>query len=76
LFERPKQGFSVPLKRWFTGSSRHLTSELVASKRLRETGWFAPDGLQALVREHMDGFRDHSQRLFSLLVLDEWLRQQ
>jgi hypothetical protein len=27
-----------------------------------------------MVRQHMAGIRDHTQRLYSLLVLDEWLR--
>jgi len=29
-----------------------------------------------MVREHRDGLRDHSQRLYLLLVLREWLNQQ
>jgi asparagine synthase (glutamine-hydrolysing) len=76
LFDRPKQGFSVPLGSWFTGSIRHLASGLSASGRLIETGWFRPAGIQALVREQVSGLRDHSQRLFSLLVLDEWLKHE
>jgi len=28
------------------------------------------------VREHRDGVRDHSERLYNLLVLQEWLNQQ
>jgi asparagine synthase (glutamine-hydrolysing) len=74
LFDRPKQGFSVPLGSWFTGSIRHLASGLSTSAPLMDTGWFQPAGIDALVREHVSGLRDHSQRLFSLLVLDEWLQ--
>ncbi len=29
-----------------------------------------------MAREHRDGVRDHSQRLYLLLVLREWLSQQ
>ena len=75
LFERPKQGFTVPLKSWFTGSVRDAISSLPMSERLRASGWFQTTGIQTLVRQHIDGLRDHSQRLFSLLVLDEWLAQ-
>ncbi len=28
-----------------------------------------------MAREHRDGVRDHSQRLYPLLVLREWLSQ-
>jgi asparagine synthase (glutamine-hydrolysing) len=73
LFDRPKQGFSVPLKTWFMSGTRDLMSALPASERLLATGWFKPQGIQGLVDEHLSGLRDHSQRLFDLLVLDEWL---
>jgi asparagine synthase (glutamine-hydrolysing) len=76
LFDRPKQGFSVPLTRWFNGSVRDVISALPKSERLRESGWLEPSGIQALVHEHNHGLRDNSQRLFSFLVLDEWLSQQ
>jgi asparagine synthase (glutamine-hydrolysing) len=76
LFDRPKQGFSVPLTRWFNGSVRNVVSALPRSERLRETGWLQPSGIQAIVHEHVHELRDHGQRLFSLMVLDEWLKQQ
>jgi asparagine synthase (glutamine-hydrolysing) len=73
LFDRPKQGFSVPLKTWFVGNTRSVAASVATSERLRDTGWFQTAGLQSLVDEHASGLRDHSQRIFSLLVLDEWL---
>jgi len=76
LFERPKRGFSVPLSSWFAGSMRDRVSSLPASEPLRETGWFDPVGIESLVREHLLGLRDHSQRLFSFLALEEWLVQR
>jgi asparagine synthase (glutamine-hydrolysing) len=76
LFDRPKQGFSVPLRRWFNGSVRDVVSALPKSERLRGSGWLNPAGIQSMVHEHVNELRDHSQRLFSLLVLDEWLKQQ
>jgi asparagine synthase (glutamine-hydrolysing) len=76
LFERPKRGFSVPLSSWFAGSMRDRVSSLPVSEPLRQTGWFDPAGIESLVREHITGLRDHSQRLFSLLVLEEWLGQR
>ena len=76
LFERPKQGFDLPLHRWFAGPMRARVAALPASERLRDTGWIKASGVERLLREHDAGVRDHSQRLFSLLVLDEWLAGQ
>jgi asparagine synthase (glutamine-hydrolysing) len=74
LFDRPKQGFSVPLKTWFTGSTRSVATSMATSERLLDTGWLKPAGIQTIITEHMAGLRDHTQRLFSLIVLDEWLK--
>jgi asparagine synthase (glutamine-hydrolysing) len=76
LFEAPKQGFAPPLRRWFAGRLRCRVDALVRSERLRAIGCIDPAGIQTFVREHADGHRDHSHRLFSLLVLDEWLKLQ
>jgi asparagine synthase (glutamine-hydrolysing) len=76
LFERPKQGFSVPLRSWFLEEARATVSALPTSERLLDTGWFKPAGLQGLVDEHVAGLRDNSDRLYALLVLDEWLKRR
>jgi asparagine synthase (glutamine-hydrolysing) len=76
LFERPKMGFSVPLKTWFMTDARAVVAALPDSERLRDSGWFRPEGIRAMLREHMAGLRDHSDRLYSLLVLDEWLKRR
>jgi asparagine synthase (glutamine-hydrolysing) len=73
LFERPKQGFSIPLKRWFAHEARDQVAALSRSPALMDTGWFQPRAINALVEEHAAGHRDHSDRLYSLLFLDRWL---
>lgn len=73
--DRPKQGFDVPLITWFARELRPRMTELPRSQVLRETGWFQLDALGRLVAEHMRGGRDHAQRLYNLLILEEWLRQ-
>lgn len=74
-FARPKQGFSVPLATWFVGDARSMITNLQHSERLLDTGWFRREGINMLIEEHTRGHRDNSQRMFNLLVLDEWLRQ-
>jgi asparagine synthase (glutamine-hydrolysing) len=77
LFERPKQGFTVPLKRWFAGTGRtDVLDDLHHAEPLLDTGWFQSRGIQQLVGEHRSGLRDHTQRLYDLVVLREWLRQR
>jgi asparagine synthase (glutamine-hydrolysing) len=75
LFERPKQGFSLPLAPWFAGPLRERVAAVASSPALLDTGWIRPQGIRDLLDEHGRGDRDNSQRLYSLLMLDEWLRQ-
>ena len=76
LFQRPKHGFSLPLQVWFgCGPTSVWADELADSESLRDCGWLNPLGIRAMAREHRDGIRDHSQRLYFLLVLREWLNQ-
>ena len=73
MFERRKQGFSVPLQVWFSGELRPRLEALAHSKVLGELGLIKPEGIRRLVAEHAAGVRDHSQRLFSILQLEDWL---
>src|SRR5881296_3350739 len=76
LFERPKHGFSVPLQVWFAGGPISVwADQLAESESLCDCGWLNPIGIRNMAREHRDGLRDHSQRLYNLVVLREWLNQ-
>jgi len=76
LFQRPKHGFTPPLQVWFgCGPTTAWADQLAESASLCDSGWLKPDGIRAMAREHRDGVRDHSQRLYLLLVLREWLNQ-
>jgi asparagine synthase (glutamine-hydrolysing) len=76
LVESRKRGFDPPLAAWFSRHLRPRIEALSASNALRETGWFQPEGIGALAREHLRGQRDNSLRLYNLLVLDQWLRDR
>ncbi len=76
LMQRPKQGFSVPLAPWFAGKAAARVERLAKAGPLIASGWFSADGVRRILREHTAGQRDHGERLFNLLVLDEWLSQR
>jgi len=76
LFQRPKHGFTPPLQVWFgCEPTSAWADQLAESASLCDSGWLKPDGIRAMAREHRDGVRDHSQRLYLLLVSRAWLRQ-
>ncbi len=74
LFSRPKQGFTPPVSAWFRTSHANATRGLARSERFADLGWFSRAFIEALASEHVAGNRDNSERLFALLVLDQWLK--
>ena len=70
IVHRPKQGFFPPLTEWFAG--RLKAESQAALLRLDKRGLFRPGALSALATEHYSGRRNHSGRLWALLVLEKW----
>jgi asparagine synthase (glutamine-hydrolysing) len=75
ILERPKQGFGVPLAHWFKGELSGLFSDVLASPRTRQRGYFEPAFVDRLIAEHRSGRRDHNLRLWQLLVFELWHRE-
>ncbi|MEO8780051.1 MAG: asparagine synthase-related protein, partial [Rhodanobacter sp.] len=71
---RAKMGFSVPLAAWLRGPLAQRAREALLNGAVAECGYFEPSALEQLVREHMAGRYDHSATLWSLLMLDAFLR--
>jgi asparagine synthase (glutamine-hydrolysing) len=75
ILDRRKQGFGVPLGVWFRGGLTDLFSDVLESARARARGYFEPAFVSRLLREHLSGHRDHTLRLWQLLVFELWHRQ-
>ena len=75
ILNRKKQGFGVPLGVWFRGGLADVFSDVLVSRRARQRGYFEPAFVERLVGEHLSGKRDHTLRLWQLLVFELWHRQ-
>jgi asparagine synthase (glutamine-hydrolysing) len=75
IIDRRKQGFGVPLAGWFRGGLTSIFSDVLTSARARQRGYFDARFIDRLIREHLSGTRDHSLRLWQLLVLELWHRE-
>jgi asparagine synthase (glutamine-hydrolysing) len=72
FLDRRKQGFNVPLERWFRGDLRRIAEERILHGPLMTLGLFSPSGLSQILHEHNDGICNHEQTLYALLVLATW----
>jgi asparagine synthase (glutamine-hydrolysing) len=75
LLRRPKQGFMIPLARWLRTDLREAMEDLLSPDRVRARGLFVPAAVDALKREHLDGRAGHGDRLWTLMILELWMRQ-
>jgi asparagine synthase (glutamine-hydrolysing) len=75
LVDRRKQGFGVPLGVWFRGGLRELFTDTLLSSRAVQRGYFDRRFISRLVDEHVSGRRDHTLRLWQLVVFERWHEQ-
>jgi asparagine synthase (glutamine-hydrolysing) len=73
LFERPKQGFNVPIGAWLKGPLRMWGEDLLAASRLRREGFLDPGHVTAWWQEHQSGRRNRARELWAILMVEAWL---
>jgi len=76
VFERPKMGFSVPIGEWFASALYDMLRDRLLASDSFAREHFNIGVVERLLDEHRTARRDHAQRLYSLLVLEEWWKQQ
>ena len=72
---RRKMGFGVPVGHWFRGEMQPFLREVLLSEKALGRGLFKPDAVKQLIELHTRGERDHSQQLWTLLMLELWFNR-
>lgn len=72
ILSRGKQGFGVPLERWFGNDFGRLAREVLLDKRARDRGWLDAAGVERVLKG--EGARDDKQarQVFTLVCLELW----
>jgi asparagine synthase (glutamine-hydrolysing) len=76
ILRRPKQGFGVPLGRWFRSDLRRYGDGLLRAPKSHVGQFLNPRAIGELLDEHHAGARDHGEALWTLLTLEVFLRQE
>ena len=69
---RRKQGFGVPLERWFNGSFGRLAREVLLDPRARGRGWLDPRAVERLIDAPARHPDRHARQVFALVCLELW----
>jgi len=72
LIERPKMGFSVPIDRWLRGELRDWAEDLLTTIDHAAYGLLKKEPILKIWNEHISGRRDHSHRLWTVLMFLSW----
>jgi asparagine synthase (glutamine-hydrolysing) len=72
---RKKQGFGIPLAKWFRTDWKDYFREVVLSDTARARGYFDHVALSRMFDQHVEGKRDHGNCLWALLMLELWHRE-
>ena len=70
-----KRGFSMPISRWLGGENKQAVRDQLCDPAAGLDEWFDRNRVAALIEEH-GASQDHGHRLWSLLVLSEWKREE
>ncbi len=75
IIDRKKQGFPIPIERWLRKEARPMMQDLLSTETLKRRGIFNVPFVERLVREHVDGYSDHSTKLWGLMSVEMWTRK-
>ncbi|MBI4679545.1 MAG: asparagine synthase (glutamine-hydrolyzing) [Elusimicrobia bacterium] len=72
IYNRGKMGFGIPQDRWFRGPLKSFWEDRVLSPKALGRGYFREEYLRRVWSEHQARGRDHSYRLWGLLMFELW----
>ena len=76
ILNRNKRGFQIPVADWLRGRLKPLAEDLFETSRLQQEGFLNAKYVHALMERHVSGAADLRKELWTLLVLQLWLRAQ
>jgi len=72
IIKRKKQGFGVPLARWFKAELKELLLDTLSEKNIKEENIFNYQYIRKIIEEHQSNKIDHSKELWTLLSYKLW----
>jgi hypothetical protein len=74
ILDRPKQGFSIPLRTWLRGPLAAQARELLVEDPRGVREFFDVAAIRRMFEAHVSGRRNHAHRLWALMLFAQWYR--
>ena len=75
IFERPKQGFSIPLVKWLKTDLNYLLEKYTSREIIEQHNLVNYVNVEKLKREYLGGMDYLFNRLWVIIVLHWWLEE-
>lgn len=72
LFERPKQGFAMPVGAWLKTDLKDWADTLLSPSAIQDSGFFDDKIIQKTWQAHLKGHGNHADRLWTVLMFQAW----
>ena len=76
LIERPKMGFSVPVAKWLREDLHEWAEDLLGLLEHDKFAFLDKGPIRAAWNQHLAGAYDHSQRIWTILMLLSWMEKR
>ncbi len=70
----PKAGFGLPIDHWLRGGLHGLAQDLLLTQGALSRLYLKSDSVAAVLKIHRSGQRNYDEMIWTLLVLELWLR--
>jgi asparagine synthase (glutamine-hydrolysing) len=76
LFDRPKWGFSIPLKNWLKKDLSYLLSNYTSKEVIEKYGFLDYLMVERMIKRYLKGQDYLFNRIWAIIVLHWWLEEQ
>ncbi|MBN1352391.1 asparagine synthase (glutamine-hydrolyzing) [candidate division KSB1 bacterium] len=77
VHRKDKLGHSIPLKNWMRSNDqiKEFIMTYLSEDVLKKRGFFNPDFVQKMIKQHNSKRQNYSHRIWALAVLEMWLQE-
>lgn len=72
IFDRPKQGFSIPLGTWLKEDLKYLIDHYVSDEMIKKVGWLNPATVKQLLKRFHAGEDYLYVRIWAIIIFNQW----
>ncbi|MCC8426369.1 asparagine synthase (glutamine-hydrolyzing) [Mucilaginibacter sp. UR6-11] len=76
FFNRPKAGFTVPLRHWFRNELKDYVQDRLSLSNLNNIPGINSSKVALMIKDHISGKQNKFPQIWKLLVMTQWLENQ